>query len=248
MAIIKEKNSLVELTSFSPIRCDTHFKYNIKLAHDFFSNQNIKWVSLGETIDKMQNGMNVKTEYYSMEKTDIYYLSVSQIKEHGLIEKNQNYLTEDVKELSSFTELAPDMILITRSGTIGVAISTNHPSFNFHENTYVASGFVITAKIKKGFDANIIANYLNLFDVQKYLTAMASGACQKNIAQPTIANIPIPEMLLIGDVNFKDLFREYEEKSSKILDEIKKSEKKLEELKLEISKSINAKMLKMDVT
>ena len=77
MAIVKEKNSIEELTSFPPIRCDTHFKYNIKLAHDFFYNQNIKWVSLGEVIDKMQNGMNVKTEFYSMEKTDIHYLSVS---------------------------------------------------------------------------------------------------------------------------------------------------------------------------
>jgi hypothetical protein len=40
------------------------------------------------------------------------------------------------------------MVLSTRSGTIGVALSTNHPSFNFDEYSYVASGFVITAKVK----------------------------------------------------------------------------------------------------
>ena len=139
------------------------------------------------------------------------------------------------------------MVLITRSGTIGVAISTNHPSFDFTEKTYVASGFVITSKIKEGFDANTIANYINLFDVQKYLTAMASGACQKNIAQPTIANIPIPEMLLTGNVSFKELFDEYEQESRNILEEIEKHEAKLESLKLGISKSINEKMLNIDV-
>lgn len=246
MAIKQEKNSIEELTSFPPIRCDTHFKHNIKLAHNFFSNEKIKWVSLGEIIDKMQNGMNVKTDYYSMDKTDIYYLSVSQIKEHGLIEKNQNYLTDDIVGLGNFYELEPNMVLVTRSGTIGVAISTNHPSFNFDEKTYVASGFVITSKIKKGYCANTIANYINLFDVQKYLNAMASGACQKNIAQPTIANLPIPEILLTGDAGFKELFEEYEKESRDILIEIEKHEKRLEDLKLSISSSINQRMLNFE--
>ena len=41
MAIIVEKNSVEYLTSFSPIRCDTHFKHNIKLADRFFSNEEI---------------------------------------------------------------------------------------------------------------------------------------------------------------------------------------------------------------
>ena len=243
MAIKQEKNSIEELTLFSPVRCDTHFKYNIKLAYNFFSNEKIKWVSLGEIIDKMQNGMNVKTDYYSMDKTDIYYLSVSQIKEHGLIEKNQNYLMDDIVELENFYELESNMVLVTRSGTIGIAISTNHPSFNFDEKTYVASGFVITLKIKKGYCANTIANYINLFDVQKYLNAMASGACQKNISQPTIENLPIPEILLTGDADFQKLFEEYEKESRNILTEIEKREKRLEDLKLSISSSINQKLL-----
>jgi len=186
MAIIVEKNSVEYLTTFSPIRCDTHFKHNIKLADRFFSNQKVIWVSLGSILDRTQNGMNIKTDFYSMEETDILYLSVSQIKEYGLIAKNQNYLIEEVKDLKNFFELEANMILVTRSGTIGVAISTNHPSFNFEEKTYVPSGFVITSKVHDGYNADIVSNYINLFDVQKYLTAMASGACQKNIAQPTI--------------------------------------------------------------
>jgi hypothetical protein len=242
MAIVLEKNSIDYISNFSPIRCDTHFKYNIKQADKFFSNTKIIWVSLGSVLGEIQNGMNISTEYYSMEKTDILYLSVSQIKEYGLIDKNQNFLTEDTRYLKNFFELGPNMVIITRSGTIGVGLSTNHPSFNFDENTYVASGFVITAKIKEGFSANVIANYINLFDVQKYLTAMAAGACQKNIAQPTIQNLPIPEVLLTTKTSFDKYFSEYEKESLKIIGSLNKLEKRLVELKNDISNSIKNKI------
>ena len=242
MAIIFEENSIEYLSAFSPIRCDTHFKYNIKLADKFFSNEKINWVSLGSVLDKVQNGMNVTTDYYSMEETDIMYLSVSQIKEYGLIEKNQNYLTEEVKDLSVFYELDKNMVLTTRSGTIGVALSTNHPSFAFDDKTYVASGFVIVSTIKENFSANVIANYINLFDVQKYLTAMAAGACQKNIAQPTIKNLPIPEILLTSKEDFESYFNEYETKSLELLKGIDNLENQLTELKTDISSSIKNKI------
>lgn len=242
MAIIIEKNSVEYLTSFPPIRCDTHFKHNIKLADKFFSNEEIVWVSLGSVLDKVQNGMNLSTEFYSMEETDILYLSVSQIKEYGLISKNQNFLTEETKEVNNYFEIEENMVLITRSGTIGVALSSNHPSFNFDEMTYVASGFVITAKVRTGYNSNVISNYINLFDVQKYLTAMASGACQKNIAQPTIKNLPIPEILLTDESGFAGLFEEYEKESLKILAEMNKLDITLAELKNDISSSIKKKI------
>lgn len=243
MAILKELNSINSISLYPPLRCDTHFKYNIKLAEDFFANDDVTWVSLGSVLEKVRNGMNVKTEYYSMEETGIMYLSVSQIKEYGLIEKNQNYLTDEVKDLNSFFELEEDMILVTRSGTIGVALSTNHQSFDFDMNTYVASGFVITSKIKQGFSANVIAGYMNLFDVQKYLTAMAAGACQKNIAQPTINNLPIPECLLNGEANVSEYFTEYETETMNVMQEINNLENRLQELKNDISSSIKNKII-----
>lgn len=242
MAIVMEKNSLNYLASFSPVRCDTHFRHNIKLADSFFSNNKITWVALGSALEDVRNGLNIKTDYYSMEETDTLYLSVSQIKEYGLIEKNQNYLTDEVKDLNIYFELEPDMILVTRSGTIGVALSTNHPSFNFDEHSYVASGFVITAKVKHGFSANAIAGYLNLFDVQKYLTAMAAGACQKNIAQPTINNLPIPECLLSKETDMEQDFAEYEMQSRKIVEAMASQERQLSALKSQVSTSVKNKI------
>ena len=68
MGIIMEKNSLDYLTGFSPIRCDTHFKHNIKQADTFFSSPRITWFALGSILEEVRNGMNIKTDYYSMEK------------------------------------------------------------------------------------------------------------------------------------------------------------------------------------
>lgn len=243
MAIVAEKNSLHYLAGFSPIRCDTHFRHNIKLADNFFSSDKIAWVALGSVLENVRNGLNIKTDYYSMDETDIFYLSVSQIKEYGLIDKNQNYLTDDVRDLTGYFELEPNMLLVTRSGTIGVALSTNDPSFKFDECSYVASGFVITAKVKNGFSANAIAGYINMFDVQKYLTAMAAGACQKNISQSIINNLPIPECLLASTTEIETDFADYEEASRQIIEVMTAQERKLADLKEELSRSMRNKII-----
>lgn len=238
MAITIENNSLKEIMKYQPMRCDTHFKHNIILASNFFSNPDIEWVSLGSILTNVRNGMNVKTEYYSMEETDYYYLSVSQIKEYGLSNKNQNYLNDNVKELTGYFELGKNTLLITRSGTIGVAISTDHSSFELDDYHYIASGFVITAELKEGFSSKMIANYINMFSVQRYLIAMSAGACQKNISQPVVANLPIPSILLTTQNACESIFLQYEEDSKKILDTIAADELRLEELKETTSKKI----------
>lgn len=244
MAITTENNSLADILRYQPMRCDTHFKHNIILANDFFSNQHIEWVSLGSILNNVRNGMNVNTEYYSMEETDYHYISVSQIKEYGLSSKNQNFLTENVTELTSYFELEKNTLLITRSGTIGVAISTDHSSFEMDDKHYIASGFVITAELKEGFSSKTIANYINMFPVQRYLIAMSAGACQKNISQPVIANLPIPSVLLTPNNKCEDIFSEYEENSKKILHTIAQNEKKLEKLKETTSNKILAQLIK----
>ena len=182
--------------------------------------------------------MNIPTEYYSMEITDYLYISVSQIKEYGLSSKNQNYLVESVAEKPNYFELGANTLLITRSGTIGVAISTDHTSFDLDDVHYIASGFVITAEVNDGFSSKTIANYINLFPVQRYLIAMSAGACQKNISQPVIANLPIPSVLLLPGNRCEDVFSEYEESSKKILDKISYCERELETLKEKTSKEV----------
>ena len=244
MAITAEINSLADILQYPPMRCDTHFKHNIILASDFFSNPSIEWVSLGSVLNNVRNEMNVNTEYYSMEETDYHYLSVSQIKEYGLSSKNQNFLTENVTELSSYFELGKNTLLITRSGTIGVAISTDHSSFEMDDNHYIASGFVITAELKEGFSSKTIAHYINMFPVQRYLVAMSAGACQKNISQPVIANLPIPSILLTSNNVCESIFSEYEDCSRRTLETIAANEAKLEHLKETTSSKILEQLIK----
>jgi len=239
MAILTHQSSLQNLTQYTPMRCDTHFITNMsKAAKSFFDHKDISWVSLGSVLEDVRNGVNLGTSLYAMDETTNLYISVSQIKEHGLIEKNQSYLSDDVRSVTGFFELVPGMLLITRSGTIGVALSTDNPSFEFDEYSYIPSGFVITAKIKNGISANMIASYLNLFPVQSYLVAMAAGACQKNLAQPAINALPIPESILDNSTHIQSLFDKYRAEADKIIQDIKTNEIKLTKLKQESANTI----------
>lgn len=238
MAIITEYNSITDILKYRPMRCDTHFKHNIVKANSFFSNNKFEWVSLGSVLNHVRNGMNITTTHYSMEYTEYLYISVSQIKEYGLSQKNQNYLVESVAELPNYFEVDKNTLLITRSGTIGVAISTDHPSFELDDMHYIASGFVITAEVKECFSSRIIANYINMFPVQRYLIAMSAGACQKNISQPVVSNLPIPSVLLSSGNRCETIFAEYEESSQRILRKIASYEEELDRLKEETAEEI----------
>ena len=59
---------------------------------------------------------------------------------------------------------------------------TNHNSFDFKENSYIPSGFVITAKVNSAYSADNISAYINLSYVQNFLKAMSAGKSQKNIS------------------------------------------------------------------
>ena len=83
-----------------------------------------------------------------------------------------------------------------------------------------------------------------MFPVQRYLIAMSAGACQKNISQPVIANLPIPAFLLKPQNACENIFSEYEESSKKILDAIASNERKLEQLKESTSSRILEQLIK----
>ncbi|MFC1929890.1 hypothetical protein ACFLW6_03400, partial [Chloroflexota bacterium] len=97
---------------------------------------------------------------------------------------------------------------------------------------------------RSDYSANVISNYINLFDVQEYLTAMAAGACQKNISQPNINNLPIPECLITGEANIEQYFDKYEHESLEVMATIAKEESILFKLKSDISKEIKTQIIK----
>ncbi len=83
-----------------------------------------------------------------------------------------------------------------------------------------------------------------MFAVQRYLVAMSAGACQKNISQSVLTNLPIPSILLSPNSEYQRLFDAYEKECAHILKEIENSEKRLDSLKQEVSCDIMQKLTK----
>jgi len=242
MAIVYEQGDLSVLAQYPPVRCDTHFLHLIARTRAFFTQPGVTWVSLGSVLEDVRNGVNVGTDLYSMDPTDVLYISVSQIKEHGLVTKNQNYLIADVHQARGFFRVERDMLLVTRSGTVGVALSSNHPSFELDDYTYVPSGFVITGRVKPGISADTLASYINLSDVQTYLRAMAAGACQRNISQDTLNELPVPESLLDGSAELADVFARHELDAATVVRRIREDERQLRALKQTLSEEVRQRL------
>ena len=197
-------NSMQLITLYPSFRLDTFFFENMYKAEDFF-NKDIKWTKLGYLIDRISNGENLATDWYSVEgDSKVMYLSVSQITEFGLEEKNNSFLREEILEETfgrnqrNISLIEKNMIIVTRSGSPGIAISTNHPSFEYEEYDYVPSGFLIYFNLRDdlGLNPNVISYYLNLRPVRYYLIANSSGRCQRNISQEILMDLPVPEELL----------------------------------------------------
>ena len=74
---------------------------------------------------------------------------------------------------------------------------------------------------------------------------MASGACQKNISQPTILSLPIPEVLLKEPEEFENIFYDYNLSIKSILDNIKKQESEMLELKHDTINKIKEKIFSL---
>lgn len=113
-----------------------------------------------------------------------------------------------------------------------------------NDKHYIASVSVISAELKDNFSSVTIANYINMFPVQRYLVAMSANACQKNISQPVIANLPISLLLLEPRNHCESIFFEYEKSNNKILNTIAMNEDKLEKLKEVTSKKYQTSLSK----
>lgn len=200
-------NSMKIVTAYPSLRLDTFFYENMKKAEDFF-NRDIKWTKLGYLIDKISNGENLATDWYSVDgESKVMYLSVSQITEFGLESKNNSYLKEEIleetfgKNQRSISLIENNMIIVTRSGSPGIAISSNHPSFEYDDYDYVPSGFLIYFNLRNdlSINPNVISYYMNLKPVRYYLIASSSGRCQRNISQEILMDLPVPEEILVSE-------------------------------------------------
>ena len=170
-------------------------------------------------ITKLNNGKDVSKEnYVSFNKSDIIYPTVNNFKNGELDLSSVTFIDDDWFE-ENYTTLVTDDIIISRSGTVGITFVWNENEINGIFNrkiTAVPSGYLIVVQIDKDrILPKFVKHYFNTELMKKYFSVFGVGKSQKNIAQPEIISIPIPNLSI-------DNQRKVIEKISPIDNEIQK--------------------------
>lgn len=155
-------------------------------------------------ITNINNGKDVSKEnYVGFNKSDIIYPTVNNFKNSELILDavtfiNDNWLDENSRTLSS------NDVIISRSGTIGITYVWNETYINkkfCRDIIAIPSGYLIVVKVDKSkLLPEFVKHYFSTELMKKYFGVFGVGKSQKNIAQPEILTIPIPN-LSIGKQN-----------------------------------------------
>ena len=148
---------------------------------------------LGIYISAISNGQDVSKDSYTDTDTRILYLSVNQIA-GGLFGKlnlaDAQQLAIDLRDIK--LEVEPGDILITRSGTPGIAWLATREFLNEWE-AVVPSGYIQRLKLKSNsINPQFLVAYLNLYPVRMLTASYACGKDQYNLSQEYIRQIPIP--------------------------------------------------------
>jgi type I restriction enzyme, S subunit len=149
-------------------------------------------------IVKLNNGKDVSKEnYVSFNESDIIYPTVNNFKNSELGLNSVTFIDDDWLEENSST-LVTDDVIISRSGTVGITFVWNEDEINriFKRNiTAVPSGYLIVVQIDKDrLLPQFVKYYFSTELMKKYFSVFGVGKSQKNIAQPEILSIPIPNL------------------------------------------------------
>ncbi|MFW5794873.1 MAG: restriction endonuclease subunit S, partial [Bacillota bacterium] len=168
--------------------------YHAEKKFEKFISKFDKTKPLGFFIDDIRNGLDISKDKYTDIDTGVYYISVTEISS-GLA---GNLTLKDVKKLD-INESEIDVkvetndILITRSGSPGVAWCANE-NFTGDQKVLVPSGYIQRIRLKEevNISAQFLTFYLNLKPVRMLTQAYACGKDQMNLSQEYIKKIPIP--------------------------------------------------------
>lgn len=185
-------------------------------------------------IKSIRNGKDIKRDYYSDTDTEYTYITVNNIKPEGIVLDDVVFIeNEKGHELEKYRLKRGD-IIITRSGTVGVC-----KVFGLSDNLiYIPSGYLIIVEIDENeVRGKFIEYFLNSKLMRTYFDVFGTGKTQKNIAQPDIRRIPIP------DLTIKDQ-EEIIKSLEPIRKHIKEKREEIEVLKGQIEKSFTGAVLK----
>ena len=149
-------------------------------------------------IKKLNNGKDVSKEnYVGFNQSDIIYPTVNNFKNGDLVLNSVTFIDDDWLDVNSST-LATGDVIISRSGTVGITFIWNEDETNqiFNRNIVaVPSGYLIIVQIDKDqLLPQFVKHYFSTVLMKKYFSVFGVGKSQKNIAQPEILSIPIPNL------------------------------------------------------
>lgn len=171
----------------------------IYIAHEQFSDFIIGFKEvkpLAAYLKDIRNGVNYKADLYSQTaNTGVLYLSVNQIASglgRYLDLRDAKYLKIDLEDLELVLE--PGDIVITRSGTPGIAWSAD-PDVLEKWDAVVPSGYTQRLQIEtEHLIPEFLVAYLNSPPVRMLTKAAACGKDQPNLSQDYVTSIPIPTL------------------------------------------------------
>ena len=182
--------NLAEIADYQNLRLDvsflTYFKTKPLITGNRFKN----------FILEIGNGKDISPDNYEdYDNSDIIYPSVNNFTKGVFRYKNLTFISE---KYGLPKILEDDDIVITRSGTVGTTYVWNNDKINqFFGRKIIAipSGYLIVVKVDKTKILPLfIQHYFNSKIVQGYFNVFGVGKTQKNIAQPDILNIIIPNI------------------------------------------------------
>lgn len=183
---------LTELQKSYALRCNEDFFYFDKInLPSFFKTFGTNFVPLNNGIKSIRNGKDVSKEGYSLAESEYIYLTVNNIKKEGFSFKDIIYLTEEVGQELKKHRLKNGNLIITRSGTVGMC-----RLFNLNnDKVYLPSGYVMVLEVDENkYKPQFLEYYLSTDFSKRFFDVQSSGKTQKNIAQPDVLKIPIPEI------------------------------------------------------
>ena len=213
------KVPFTEFSSDFSVRADPDFIKGARELNKFISTSKLSFFKLKEALaEKPRNGKNTSQTSYSMTPTRFVYLSVDAIKAGRIDLSDPIYLNEDIgSELEKYSVCDGD-IIVTRSGTVGVACLVNEQKF---EEILIPSGYLIIIKVNENkVDPEFIVEYFNSPLMKHFFETYACGKNTQNISQESLKKAPIPTLSL-------DTQRE-------ILSELNKFETKIENVQKKI--------------
>ncbi|KAB8183262.1 hypothetical protein FH608_049320 [Nonomuraea phyllanthi] len=195
MALMKLHVAAPDIARSGAARLDPRFHYLRRSASPLIDHLK-STVRLG-LVATFSNGLNLPRSAYAEDAEDgaALYASVAALSSAVLrpsscipLKTTGNYVS-GIRIAIEEIAVRPDELLITRSGTPGVAWSGAQVA---EDTAVIPSGFIIRGIVDQEFSVDFVAAILNHPAWRLLTSALASGKRQDNLSQEQLADVPIP--------------------------------------------------------